>query len=79
VVAGLLRAGILQQVGSFGRQSLAGMVFSVQIRDAVRAKLMTGDLGLPNGTPTQSQIDSLTRARPDFIRQIARVDNLFRW
>jgi len=79
VVAGLLHSGILQLVGSHGRMSLAGMLFSMKISDFIREHLTYEIIELPEGQPTEKDIEFLRNNRPEFMSSIEREDSLFKW
>lgn len=79
VVAGLLSAGILTQVGHHGRMSLAGMLISMRIADYARQNITLDKIDLPYGEPTNQEMDFLRNNRPDFMSQIMREDSLFRF
>jgi len=77
VVAGLLSCGILNFVGSHGRMSLAGMLFSMKISNFIREQLTSELLELPTSQPTQDEIKFLRNNRPSFMSNIHREDSLF--
>ena len=79
VVAGLLHSSILQLVGSHGRMSLAGMLFSMKISDFIRKHLTYEIIELPKGKPTEKDIEFLRENRPEFMSSIEREDSLFKW
>lgn len=79
VVAGLLYSGILQLVGSHGRMSLVGKLFSMKISDFIREHLTYKIIELPKGQPTEKDIEFLRNNRPEFMSSIEREDSLFKW
>lgn len=79
VVAGLLSSGILNIVGSQGRMSLAGMLFSMKISDFIRKQLSAEMIDLPVSQPTQEQIEFLRNNRPDFVASIEHEESIFKW
>lgn len=77
VVAGLSAKGILVGVGNAGERSLAGMLFPLAIRDDIREH-SSAMIGLPaTENPSQQEIEWLKRNRPEFMREIARHEDLF--
>jgi len=79
VVAGLLDSGILSMVGSHGRMSMAGMLFSMQISEYMRKHLTYELVDLPHGQPTQTEIEFLKNSRPSFMSSIQREESIFNW
>jgi len=77
VVAGLINVGILCLIGQHGRMSTAGMLFSMKISDFVRGNLTYDLLDLPNGEPSQNEIEFLKNNRPSFMHSIQREAWLF--
>jgi|LSQX01.1.fsa_nt_gb hypothetical protein len=77
VVAGLLQSGVLTQVGSMGRMSMAGMLVNIKISDHARSSLVAHHLDLPLGEPSESELNFLRRNRPPFVTTIEREDSLF--
>ncbi|MCK5607444.1 superinfection exclusion B family protein [Candidatus Pacearchaeota archaeon] len=79
IVAGLLSSGILRMVGSHGRMSLAGMLFSMQISDFIREHLTYELLELPQSQATQTEIEFLRNNRPSFMSSIQEEESIFNW
>ena len=77
VIAGLISAGILRLVGQHGKMSTAGMLFSMKISDFAREKLNNELLDLPNGQPSEKDLNFLKNNRPSFIALIHREESLF--
>lgn len=70
VVAGLLAKGVLVQVGQMGERSLAGMLFSVAKHDDVASHLTFSMLNLPDGEPSEEDIEFVRDNRPEYMPEI---------
>lgn len=79
VVAGLLNSSILSMVGSHGRMSIAGMLFSMKISEHIRKHLTYELLDLPQSQPTPKEIEFLRNNRPEFMSSIQREDSILNW
>jgi len=77
VVEGLLHSGILKLVGSYGRMSSFGMLYSMEISNLIREDLIYEIIGMPNGEPTEQEIEFLRSNRPEFMLSIEREELLF--
>ena len=53
------------------------MLFSMKISDFVRENLTYDLLDLPNGEPSESEIDFMRNNRPPFMGSINREGSLF--
>jgi len=73
-VAGLLNRRILVQVGTIGRQSLAGSLFPVQMHAAVSEVLVPEHLDLYAGEPTEADKKRVISQRPRFVQEVMRVE-----
>jgi len=76
VVAGLLRKGILFFVGEIGSGSLAGILVPMSISEPVKKRITYEYLGLPEGEPTESEIEWVRRNRPEFMGELDRRQRL---
>ena len=74
-VAGLVRKGVVEVAGSQGYRSLAGSVFPVALTESARELLALETVDLPE-QPTEEELERIRRERPNFIRDIARYDDL---
>lgn len=71
-VAGLVRKGILDEVSTVGRRSLAGITFPLSIDSDLKERITPAHLGLSGAEPSHAEIERLTAGRPAFVRQIAK-------
>jgi hypothetical protein len=76
-VAGLMQKGIIQQVGSLGESSLAGMLFSVTIYPPIKEFVTPEILDLPVHEPTEAEIERIKDSRPDFLFEIEEHKRVF--
>ena len=74
-VAGLRRKGVVVLAGSQGYRSLAGSVFPVALTESAKSLLTPGHVDLPS-QPTPQDIERIRMERPNFMRDIARQDEL---
>lgn len=74
-VAGLIRKGVVQIAGSQGYRSLAGSVFPVMLTESAKELLTCEHVGLP-AQPTEEDIRRVREERPNYMRDIARHDDL---
>jgi hypothetical protein len=74
-VAGLARKGVVQIAGSQGYRSLAGSVFPVTLTESARKLLTLEQVDLPE-QPSEGDLERIRGERPNFIRDIARHDDL---
>jgi hypothetical protein len=74
-VAGLTRKGVLVLAGSQGYRSLAGSVFPVTLTESAKDLLTPDHVDLPS-QPSPQDIERVRAERPNFMRDIARHDEL---
>lgn len=67
VVAGLLHKKIIYIISNTGRASIFGMFLSVRINNLLKNKITTDLLRLPNGQPTEQEIEDIKSKRPDYL------------
>ena len=74
-VAGLFANGMLIRVGRFGQQSMAGLLYPVEMTTELRSVLKNANLGLPEGEPVQDQEGRFIAERPVFMAEIDRIEH----
>jgi len=73
-VVGLMNKGIVVLAGKYGEHSLSGMLFPCAIIEDARNRLTNKILGLPDGTPSEEDMNRIKESRPAFTRDIERRD-----
>jgi len=76
LVASLIDKGILEQVGSLGEHSLIGPLISLKTADEVKPYITYELLDLPNGEPTEEEIQWVRNNRPEFMAGLDRRNDL---
>jgi hypothetical protein len=79
VVAGLMRSGVVVQVGAHGRRSVAGLVFSMKIADEAEKHITHDLIDFPEGELTFEDEQFLINNRPQFMRSIQREESIFNY
>ncbi|MBI5189843.1 MAG: superinfection exclusion B family protein [Nitrospirae bacterium] len=72
IVAGLLKKGILVQVGRHGQVSMAGPLASLELSDLVKDLVTLKFVGMHEGQPTEADIRWVQNNRPDFAYELDR-------
>jgi len=76
VVAGLIKKGIIEQIGSIGQQMAAGIVFPFRINEDIEPSITNEVLKLPLKI-TKENAKQISEERPAYVISILNRDHLF--